>query len=346
MPANRSYTDLHYDQVLTNLSIAHFQSDNVYIATKVFPPVPVKKASNKYRTYPRGYFSRSDIDDSIAPETKANRVNYGTALESYSVDQKGLRTFISDEDRANVDQEQNLDFEATHMVTESLLVRREKKFADNFLKTGVWGADYSGSGASGTVLPTDQWNDNGGEPIIFMRELQRNMQEKTAGRRPNRILMSRDVYDALLDHNDVLDRIKGGATTDKPAMTMSRLLAGLFEVDQILVMQTVHNTASDAVVGEDDEPANNLSFVKKGVVLLYYHKPMTNAALYSATAGVTFVWSKFINPSAIGGSGAGPWMRRYRESPAILGEYIEGRYASSPKVISADCGTFLENMVA
>lgn len=353
MPANRSHRDLHYDQVLTNFSVAIFQESANFVATKVFSAVPVKKSSNKFTVYPKGYFSRSDVDTSVAPETPANRITYGTAKDSYAVDNHALRAYIDDTERADVDAEQDLDFENTHLVTETMLVRREKDFADNFMKPGVWAQDVAGTArtqsSGGELSEIVKWDaaSGGGEPIEAVRQLKREMQLRLLGKRPNRMLMSRDVFDTLMDHPDILDRIKGGATTDNPAAVNMRLLAGLFEVDQILVMETVHNTAGDSVIDANTgEPVANIQWIKDKFCFLYYFRPMRNPVKYMATAGGTFVWNSYIPHSNIGGRGAGPWMRSYRADNSILGGYVEARYSYAFKKISTDCGTFISDIVA
>ncbi len=46
--AQPTASDVHVDAVLTNLSVAYIQEQDAYIATKVFPVIPVDKKSDKY----------------------------------------------------------------------------------------------------------------------------------------------------------------------------------------------------------------------------------------------------------------------------------------------------------
>ena len=355
MAASRSYTDGHYDRVLTNLSIAYFQGLTKFVAPMVFKTVTVKKASDRYRIFPKGYFSRIDVDTTIAEESKANRIDYASKTEAYAVQEHGLRKFISDKSRANVDKEQNLDFEATQLVMEHLLIGREKDWSDRFMRPGVWTGEYSGAASGTGVTDTYQgstgsgtlvkWSNSGGDPIKNMTILCTEMQERTLGRRPNSLLMSRDVWDELKHHDMILDRVQGGATTDNPARTTMNLISGLFEVQRILIMETVVNQAVDGIIDDEGNPPEDIVFLKKNFFFLYHQAPTQTPALYTPTAGVNFVWQEYIPHSNTGGMGAGPWMRRYRETPAVLGEYLEGRYAQDWKVLSADCGTFCTDII-
>ena len=51
---------VHADRPLTDLSVASIQSDEAFIATKVFPAVPVAKESDTYYVYGTEFFMRDD----------------------------------------------------------------------------------------------------------------------------------------------------------------------------------------------------------------------------------------------------------------------------------------------
>ena len=347
MPQARNYNDVHYDRVMTDFAVAYWNAPEALVSSRVFPAVPVRKATDKYREFPKGYWTRSDIDASITERSEPNEVDYKSVLKSYSVESKALRHFISDKARANVDREQNLDFESTELVTHTLSLYKEKMFVDNFLKPGVWTKDHEGvaSGASGDQIV--KWNATGGNPVKDIQTAARAMQVRTGGYRPNRILVSRDVWDALKLHSDIQSYIKGGATTERPSIVQLRLLAQLFEVDRIDIMEVVHNTAVDGV--EDattKEPPTDMSFMKENFLFLYYQSGSQRTAQSSKpTAGVTFTWNEYDVPANTDGMGTGPQIVRYRAPVPQRGEFIEGRYSQSFKIISKDCGTFFNSVI-
>ena len=56
-----SVNEGHFDQLLTNISVAWMQDAGNFMASKVFPTVPVAKASDKYNVYPKGAFLRDEV---------------------------------------------------------------------------------------------------------------------------------------------------------------------------------------------------------------------------------------------------------------------------------------------
>ena len=54
-------SDVHVNALLTNMSVAFFQDDASFVATRVFPIIPVQKASDRYIVYTRGDFNRNQM---------------------------------------------------------------------------------------------------------------------------------------------------------------------------------------------------------------------------------------------------------------------------------------------
>jgi len=53
--------DVHVNAPLTNISIAFLQSQDSFVASRVFPSIPVMKQSDRYYTYDRGDFNRDEM---------------------------------------------------------------------------------------------------------------------------------------------------------------------------------------------------------------------------------------------------------------------------------------------
>jgi hypothetical protein len=51
---------VHVDAILTNISVAYFQQNQNFIATRVFPVVPVSKQSDKFFTYTKNDWFRDE----------------------------------------------------------------------------------------------------------------------------------------------------------------------------------------------------------------------------------------------------------------------------------------------
>jgi hypothetical protein len=240
---NPAIQDVHVNAPLTNISIAFLQNPNNFVASKVFPIVGVDKRSDVFYTYDRGYFNRNNAQKR-APNTPSAGGDYALSTDSYLCDVFAVHKDIADQIRANADSVLNLDAEATEFVAHQLLIQREAAFANSFMTTGVWGTDITGVSGTPTGAQVKQWNDGASDPVKNIRDAKRTVQENT-GFRPNTLTLGRSVFDALLDNDAIVDRIKYGQTPGSPAIVNAQSLAALFELDQILVSDAIVNTAAE-----------------------------------------------------------------------------------------------------
>lgn len=332
-----TYRDVHVDRPLTQMSLHYIQNTADFVAHRFFPTVNVNNASDTYDVYPSGYFDRIH-ESKRAEEGVANSIGYKTTSANYSVDEDALRTFISDKKRANCDSQRNLDNEATILVTRALLLAKEKRFVDTFMTSGVWGTDMAGVASSPSANQFIKWSDASSDPVGDIAKLRMAMILK-GKRRPNKAIMTLDVYEAIRNHPDFLDRIKYTGSSDRPAMTHMRTLCELFELDEILVMQTMLNVAAEGIEDSDGNPPTDYQFMTDKKFLLAYVEP--TAGLMSPVAGVNFCWNRYIAQGLQGG----PTVRRYRDTPAKKGEYIEAEMAQTFKLVAPDLGALMVDVI-
>lgn len=328
MPNYNSASDWHVDRPLSNLSIALTQSSTNFIAGRVGTMIPVTKESDKYTSYPQGYWNRS-YDSSRAEEAVANSINWKTKEENYSIGDKALRAFISTRKRANADSQFSLDSEAMQLVTNALLIGEEIDFRDKFLTTGNWAQDLTGTATGAGANEFMKFSDDAADPVGDWKRYRREFNLRSGGRLPNEIEMTLDVFDTLTEHPSIMDRIKT-TNPNAPATVTREALAGLFEVDRINVVQTIVNTANDAV--EDSEgnvPVNN-QFLASSSFLALHNTP--RGGLMTATAIGNFYLPAFT------GANLGPRFRRYDAVEGKRGDYVEGELRVERKIVAADLG--------
>lgn len=337
MPINQSYRDVHVDTLLSNFSVALWQDTSVFVGTRFFGVQNVSKASDKYKIFPPGHFSRS-YKTRRAEEGVANSVGYKTTEGSYSCDDDALRIFVSDRKRANADSQEMLDQASTRVVTESILIGKEQEFVEKFLTAGKWTKDYNVGTDSLPSSGTKNWSDPTAEIEEDVVKLAEEFVLQSGGRKPNKILMSLDVYNLVRLHPSIKELVSGGSTTAMPAKVMRQKLAELFEVEEVVVMQSIVNLANDEVEDGEGNPVANNAFIANGVFLMCYVDPM--GGLMSPTAAATFVHSQYIGL----GVDNGPAVRRYEGSPGQKGEYIEAEMSIDQKLVAPDLGIFLYNI--
>lgn len=322
--------DVHVNTPLTNISIAMLQKASNFIGTRAFPNIPVSKQSDAYYTYDRGYFNRDEMKER-APGTESEGSGYNVDADAtYFCRVYAFHHDIPDQRRANADTALAPDREATALVTQKALIKREKLFAERYMVAGVWTNQKSGHAATEDATNTVFWNSASSNPIETVRAAKRSVLEST-GFTPNKLVLGKAVYDALLDHPDIIDRLKYGQTSGQPAMANANRLAQLFEIDEILVSEAIVNTANEGA-------ANAHSFIVGKHALLCYAAP--EPGLMTPTAGYTFSWNGYM------GAGAeGTRIKQFRMEN-LASDRVEIEMATVCKLVSADLGFFFNSIVS
>jgi hypothetical protein len=323
---------VHVDQPLTSISIAFLQNAANFVASQVFPNLPVQKQSDLYYVFDRGYFNRDEAKKR-APGTEAAKVGFDLETASYFADVWAVKHGIPDQIAANADAVLNLERAAAELVTHKLLIRREKDWATNYFTTSVWGTDLTGVAGTPGTDETVQWSDQtSGDPIGDIRTAKTDIMEST-GFMPNTMVMSQRVLDALVDHPDIVDRIKysGGVGNTNPAVTTEQALSQLFGIPRILVMRGVENTAAEG-------DTNVHSFIGGKNALLTYSAP--TPGIMTPSAGYTFSWQGYLGQSNTFGMAT---KRRYRDE--LETTEVEGAMSFDHKLVSSELGYFFSSIV-
>lgn len=322
--------DVHVNTPLTNISIAFLQDATNFVASRVFPNIPVTKQGDRYYTYDRGEFNRDEAKER-APGTESAGGSYDIDnTPTYFAKVYAFHKDIPDQVRANADVVVSPDREATEYVTHKALIRREKIFAANYMTTSVWTTDIQGVAASPTGAQVLQWNDANSTPIQDIRTAKTTVLEST-GYEPNTLVLGKAVYDQLIDHPDIVDRVKYGQTPGQPAIANLEALMKLFEIERILVMKAIENTA------KKNQTAVH-TFIGGKKALLCYSAP--SPGIMTPTAGYTFSWTGFL-----GAGTEGNRIKRFRMEH-LESDRVEVQMAFDLKLVAADLGYFFYDIVA
>ncbi len=161
---NPAQSDLHVNAPLTNVSIAYIQNASEFIATKVFPQVPVQKQSDMYWKYSKSDWRKTDVKRR-APSTESPGVGWKLDTDSYFAHVYAVHKDVDDQVRANADSNFRVDSDATKFVTNQLLLKRDLDWADTFFKAGVWTTEKTGVASGVGAGEFLQWNDDASDPI-------------------------------------------------------------------------------------------------------------------------------------------------------------------------------------
>lgn len=333
--------DVHVNRPLTNIAVAFMQDAKNFVADKVFPNIPVSKQSDAYFTYDRGNWNRDDMKER-APGAESAGSSYDIDQTTYYARVLAVHKDVPDQVLDNTDSPLDLDRDATNFVSGKALLNREVRFAARYFKSGVWTFNVDGVASSptavGSLAPKGdgtqgsndvlKWSDPASTPIEDIRRALTTVQQET-GFRPNKILLSRPVYDVLVDHPDIIARLDRGQTTG-PAQANRDSLAALFEVATIEIMEAIQNTGAQGATTAH-------SFIGGNHALLLY-VPDTPGLLVPS-AGYTFSWT-----GRFGNSDMGLRIKRFRIERLEVTR-VEAQQAYDQKVVAVDLGYFFKNII-
>lgn len=314
---NPTAGDVHVNRPLTNFSQKFLQSADAFVGMTAWPNLPVAKQSDLYYVFDRADFYRDEAEQRAdGAESAGGGFNLSTA--PYFANVYAFHKDVTDRQRANQDQPVALDQSATQYVSHKLLIRRERVMQANLFAPNLW---FNG-GSSASAGQNVDWSDAASDPIANVRAAIRGVHQLT-GYRPNKMLIGRQGYDTLMDNDEILSRITGGSTVAQPAKVMKALLAALFELDEIFVMDAVYNTAAEGA-------AESNAFIGGDSALVYYAPD--SVGLEEPTAAVQFSWT-----GLLGNTGSGMRIKRFRMEQNEA-DRIEGQMAFDYKLTSAALG--------
>lgn len=317
-------SDVHVNRPLTTISTAYLQAATDFIADKVFPVVPVQKQSDLYFQYPKGEWFRDEVTKR-APSTESAGAGYRVTTDSYYCDKYAIHKDVDDDVIVNADAPLDMERDATLFVTQQLLLHREIDFLNAFMTSGLWGTDKSGVASAPTTNQFVKWDLSTSTPINDIQAASLEITART-GYRPNTLVLTPDVYNALRQNAQILGRIvytqRGIVTTD--------IMAAMFDVPNVYVSYAVRNTGKEG--GTD-----SLGFIKSNGALLAYVNP--TPSIMQPSAGYTFSWAGLFGASSYGNR-----MKRFREEK-INSVRIEGEMAYAQKVVGTDLGVWFGSCI-
>lgn len=248
--------DIHVDAVLTNISLA-MSNDDMLVAPKVWPIVPVKKDSDVFFEYDKSNL-RADVDD-WAPKTKAREVNWNVSSRGYKVDRHALQELVEDDEKQNQDSPIDVMADSASMLTEKLMIRREKRLAAVLNDA----ASYLG-GMDIPLAVADRW-DNFSSATSDPSDdvaLARGLIHAQIGKGPNVMVLPTQIYEKVREHPKVMDRIK----YTQVGVITPQLLQTLFDIERVIVSGGIENTANEG-------QADSLSYIWGKSVYIGYVAP-------------------------------------------------------------------------
>lgn len=229
---------LYIDPYLTDFSVGY--QDQELIGRDLFPETPVNTQSGRYYVFDRS--SWLIYDDRREPGTVANEIQGAKwSYDTFFTKEHSLQAPVYDEERqqlaslGGVDLDINPERDAVGLVTQSILLKHEKRVADAIRLAG----NYAG-GNTVTLSGTGQFNDyTNSDPITVIRTGMRAVYNAT-GRYPNTIVIPDPVWETLTYHTKIVDRYKTfRLTMDEAFLELTRFTG------RVIVPRSKYNAANN-----------------------------------------------------------------------------------------------------
>jgi hypothetical protein len=318
---------------LTNMSVAHFQPDDWFVAPFIFPILPVPTSTGQYYVFDKGDLAR----DNVARKPEFGKVTpmvFGHATETY----------VCEVDQAiyGIDQIATLDYQRSgapgindprrakvRLITEQMKIHMDKVFAKGYFQAGIWTKELTGKGTTPSTNEFYHFDNANFDAIEHFGKLRIAMM-KEGRRKPNVLALGAEAYEGLKQNPDILDRVKYSGSTANPATVNTNVLAQLLEIDRVVVLNSVYNKGAVGVTDMDFvcDPKS---------ALLCYANP--TPAVDEPSAGYTFAWDML-------GNGQYLAFDQWEGEGGTHTEFIEGLCSYTPKKICDELGVFMKSCVA
>jgi hypothetical protein len=317
---------------LTNMSVAYFQPDDWFVSPFVFPILPVQLSTSYYYIFDKGDLARDNVQRK--PEFgKATPMMFGSKQELYSCE--------VDQIIIGIDQISTLNYQRSaapgiidprrskvRLATEQLKLHMDRAFADGYFKSGVWTNEWAGVTTTPSGNQFYKFSDSNCDPVKFIGDRRVEMMRE-GRRRPNVLALGVETYEALKNNASILDRVKYSGSTANPATVNANVLAQLFEIDRVVVLNSTYNKGGYG--------STNMDFVcdSKGALLAY---AAPNPAIDEVSAGYTFAWDML-------GNGQYLAFDQYEGEKGTHTEFIEGLTSYTSKKACDELGVFMKECV-
>jgi hypothetical protein len=317
---------------LTNMSVAYFQPDDWFVSPFVFPILPVQLSTSYYYIFDKGDLARDNVRRK--PEFgKVTPMMFGSKQELYSCE--------VDQIIVGIDQISTLNYQRSaapgiidprrakvRIATEQLKLHMDRVFADGYFKSGVWTNEWAGVTTTPSGKQFYKFSDSNCDPVKLIGD--RRVEMMREGRRkPNVLALGVEAYEALKNNASILDRVKYSGSTANPATINANVLAQLFEIDRVVVLNSTYNKGGYG--------STSMDFVcdSKGALLAY---AAPNPAIDEVSAGYTFAWDML-------GNGQYLAFDQYEGEKGTHTEFIEGLMSYTSKKVCDELGVFMKECV-
>lgn len=313
---------VHIDKALTQFSIGY--SNEAYVAERILPEITVDKQSDKYWVYGKERFL--PIDDRRSPGVEVRRATWSLSTDSYYAQGHGFGTSIPYEEYANSDDELTLEEDNVDFVMDIITLNQEIYAAETLLNEDNYLTDFVN-----TPDANSKWSHESGTPIKDIEKAAEQM-HKAIGRRPNKLLLSQPVVNALKFSKDILSRIQYVKTAYLSENDVIDILKNWCNLDEVIVGGALRDNVHPNLEKDPD-----LGYIWGNSAILFYDKPTKPKR--EPVFGKTFVW----NAEELGGI-KGRLIQSYWDNKS-KSQLIDALKYYDQKIVTPEAGYLFNEVV-
>jgi hypothetical protein len=315
MPTGRA---IHVDKPLSNTLVTAFDTAGDFVASRLFPVVPVGNQSDKY------YILRKEAwlalpDTYRAPKTLARRIEFDVSSDSYYARNHALGAEIPLEDLANADNAIRLRESNTMMIGTGLLRGLEARVAATVTTSGNHvSAPVRNSGA-------DAWDAVNSADLATQLLTAHLAIYNNTGLRANTLMLDYTSYLYAKQNKRLFEVFK--YRDSGPGMLSDSQLMEMFQVDNLLVARSQKNNANPA------QTASITSIWGQTALLCRVEGALS---MQTATYGLSFRWNDPVLgvPMAV-------TRQVFDGAGTAKIEVLEGGYYQDEKIVAKELGYFI-----
>lgn len=306
---------LHIDAVLTNMSVQYKNEELIW--PFLMPQIKVGKRSDKYYQYTKADTYKIP-NDQIGPTAMPNEHTWGVSNENYSVVDHALGDWLAQETIDNSDNPLQPEVDTNDYLNKWLELAQEQRVANK-----VFAAATYPSGNKVQLTGNDQWGGSSDDPIDDITEA-----IEACFVRANTLVFGQATWKKFRKLSEILDAVKGTSRYQGSpgGLATAPEVAGLFEVDRVLVGRARYNSAKEG------QTASYARLWGKHCAALYVDP---NPGIKTITFGLTI--SEMLKQT----------QRDFDKKRGIKGaHYFKVAWNSDEKIVASDVGYLIEDAVA
>lgn len=256
-PASQDFQNPNFP--LTVFGQDYLARTDQFVAAKVLPVIPVTKDTGKF--YKQGEtLAHNDVAQHRGRLSESSGGGFGLSSANFTALEYAHHIDVPWQDLGNNETPFDLLATAAKASVNAVALRREIEFVSKFLAASQFTVADRAGNASPTGTQFKFWSDASSTPIIDIAT-QRTAVQKISGVRPNVMVLTPEVRDALLNHPDIVaKKLYAANPPDKVTLEM---LAATLDLEKVFVVEAMKNTAAQG-------QTESLDFVaSKSASLLY-----------------------------------------------------------------------------